>query len=333
MVPGLVRYLEDLSLHLRLDSRREGRIIREMYSHLEDRVLDLEREGLSREQAVQEATRGFGKPQAVAQEMYRVHSTGSWADALLAATPHVGVFLLFALQLWQSFAWLAAFLTASVAVTLIGWWRGKPQWMYPWAGYSLALPLVSGMIAAVAVGRGGWGMLHGQALALPLWMYAGLLAYIPLSLWMLLSAVRRVIRRDWTFASLMILPFPILVRWILSLQVEGSALVYGRPAFAPEADTAIALVFLCLAAMPILFVRLNQRRLKIAALVAATPPSFIVAAANMPGSWGVPWLLLFSLVPVLFLLAPALVDMKLGRGSSHYHASLERRIEGTLGEA
>ena len=333
MVPGLVKYLDDLGLHLRLDPIRERQILRELYGHLEDRVEEMESRGLPPEEAVSEATRGFGRTQTVAGQINEAHSTGTWADAFLAAIPYAAVALLFALQLWQSFAWLVAFLTISVGVTLIGWWRGKPLWMYPWAGYSLVLPLVTGMIAATAVAQAGWGLFHAQSPPLPLWVYVGLLVYIPLSFSMLLSVVRQVIRRDWTLASLMILPFPILARWILSLQVEGSALVYNRPSFAPEADTAIALVFLCLAGMPVLFVRLRQRSLKIAALLVATPPAFIVAASSMPSSWGLPGLLLLSLVAVLFLFTPALIDMKLGRGSSRYHPNLGQWTEGALREA
>ena len=228
MVPGLAKYLEDLSRHLRLDPLRERQIIREIYTHLEERVQDLEGRGRPREEAVEEATRGFGRPKALAEEIEQVHNSGRWADAALAAMPYLAVSFLFAFNLWQSFAWLTVFLAVSVGMTLLGWWRGKPHWMYPWAGYSLALPLVSGIIAVAAVGQGGWGLLRGDGLALPLWVYGGLLLYIPLSLGMLLSVMRQVVRRDWIFASLMILPFPILARWILSLQVEGSALVYVR---------------------------------------------------------------------------------------------------------
>ena len=72
-------------------------------------------------------------------------------------------------------------------------------------------------------------------------------------------------------------------------------------------------MFLGLAALPVLFVRLRQRRLKIAALVLGTPPSVIVASVSIPGSWELPGLLFFAALSVFFVLTPALLDMKMGR--------------------
>lgn len=71
---------------------------------------------------------------------------------------------------------------------------------------------------------------------------------------------------------------------------------------------------------------------KIAALVIATPPSFMVASANIPGSWEVPSLLLFSGVSVLLLFAPALLDKKLGPGSERSRIETLRGIEAALNE-
>lgn len=127
MIPGLVRYLEDLSLHLRLNPLRERQVIREMYTHLEDRVRNLQDDGCTREQAVTEATSKFGKPVAIAHELSHVHSERPWGNALLAAAPYAGVFLLFASHGWRSLPWLCTFLTVSVVMTLIGWWRGDSR--------------------------------------------------------------------------------------------------------------------------------------------------------------------------------------------------------------
>ncbi len=324
MATELGRYLEDMRRHLRVDPARQDQVVRELYTHLEDRVRDLESQGLPHEEAVLRATRGLGQPGQLASRMYRVHGRGTWHDAMVSATPHLAVSLIFAAHLWQSVGWIGIFLGASVAMTLFGWWRGKPHWMYPWAGYSLALPLISGIIAAVAVGQGGWGLSHGQPLEMPLWVFAGLLSYIPLASWMLLSVSRQVIRRDWIFLSLMALPIPILARWLLSLQWEGSALVYSKPELTIAADQVVALVFLGLAVVPVLFVRLKQRPLKIIALVIATPPSFVVAATNIPGSRDVPWVMLSTMLAVAFLLAPALLDLTMGH-ASHDGPSLASR--------
>ena len=332
MVPELVRYLEDLSIHLRLSPLRERQLIREVYTHLEDRVQDLTAEGVPMDDAVERATQGFGRPEAVAREMHQVHSIGTWAEALLAASPYAGVFLLFGLHLWQSLAWLAVFMGVSVGVTLIGWWRGKPPWMYPWAGYSLVLPLVSGIIATASVAKAGLALVSGDPLALPVWVLLGLLVYIPFALWMVVSVMIKVIRLDWIFASLMFLPFPILVRWMLSLQFEGNALSYSRPGFEAGADLTIALVFLSLALLPIIFVRVRQRRFKIGALLFAAPVSLVVAAFNTPGDIGLASLLLFPVLAVLFLLTPALLDAKIGRGSGKVRADRSRWPQAVLSE-
>ncbi|MCH7552605.1 MAG: hypothetical protein IIC82_01210, partial [Chloroflexi bacterium] len=88
MVPELVKYFEDLSVHLRLSPVKERELIREMHTHLEDRIQDLQEQGRSRAEAVEEATRGFGRPETVAKEVYEVHAVGTWGEALLAATPY-----------------------------------------------------------------------------------------------------------------------------------------------------------------------------------------------------------------------------------------------------
>lgn len=333
MVPELVRYLEDLSLHLRLNPLRERQVIREMYTHLEDRVRDLEEAGRSRDLAVAEATSKFGTPVAVAQELSHVHSDRSWGNALLAAAPYAGIFLLFALHAWQSLPWVCVFLSVSVVMTLIGWWRGKPQWMYPWAGFALLIPMVTGIIAIGAVWKDGNAYLNGDLAKVPGWALLGLLIYIPFSLWMLISVMIKVIRFDWLMASLMLLPFPILTRWMLSLQFEGSALAYNRTAFNPEADLVVALVFLVLAALPVLFVRIQQRPVKIGALTLVTPPSFIVAAYNTPGKSEFWALALFALLALVVLMLPALLDRRVGRGSSGYKSNQARWAEQILSDA
>jgi hypothetical protein len=150
---------------------------------------------------------------------------------------------------------------------------------------------------------------------------------------MVVSVILKVVRFDWLMASLMLLPFPILTRWMLSLQFEGSALAYNRTAFAPEADLVVALVFLVLAALPVLFVRAQQRPVKIAALVLVTPPSFIVAAYNTPGNSEFWAIALFALLALLVLLLPAFLDWRVGRGSSGYKSTRARWAEQILSDA
>ncbi len=330
MIPGLVRYLEQISIHLRLNPLREKQVLRELYTHLEDRVQEFEDGGRPRAEAVEEATRTFGSPLLVAHEMYRVHSIGTWLDAALASLPYLAVSFLFALHLWTSLAWLAVFMAVSVIFTLIGWWKGKPLWMYPWAGFSLVIPVASGFIAVGGFWRDFSTVLGGGIPILSLWVLVGLAVYVALALWLVASAVVKVVRLDWTYASLMLLPIPFAVRWLLSLQFSGGALTYERASFDPGADGVVALAFLALAGLPVLFVRARKRALKIGALMTAAPVAFIVAAQNMSGSMGLPTLLLSTVLAVLLLLAPALLESRVGRSSNDYKATASIQTRNAL---
>lgn len=309
----LSAYLEELGAHLRLDPFHERQVLREMHSHLQERMSELRARGLTEEEATETALQGLGHPHLLARELTSAHTASSWTEALLAAFPYLCVSLIFALQLWPSLAWLGIFMTTSVAATLYGWWRKKPLWMFPWAGFSLVLPLASGFIAGAAVATAAVRILHGQPTQLPLFVVLGLLAYVPLALWLIVSVIHKVVRFDWIFASLMLLPFPVLVRWFLSLQFQGSALAYDGGSISHEADAPIALVFLALSLLPIIVVRLQQRRVKVVALFLATPPSFLVAAHYMPGASSLVALALFTLLSIMLVAVPAVVDRRLGR--------------------
>ncbi len=324
MIPQLVHYLEELSLNLKLDPRQARSIVREMYTHLDERVRDLRQQGIPSDEAVKRAIQEFGRPENVAREMCEVHDQGSWTAGLLAGTPHLLVAFLFTSRQWQDFRWLAFFLTVAVGVTIFAWWKGKPVWMYPWAGYSLSLPLATSAIAVMALVQGGLLLSRGSPTPVPVWVYLGLVAYVPMGLWMVISTSIKVAKRDWIFASLMVLPFPILVRWLMSLQVDGQALVYNRPSFWVAGDSSTALAFLALAMMAVVFVHLKQRKLKVVLLVMATPAAFLIAAQSIPGSPGLLALLVFATLSGLFMLTPALFNQKSG--------TEERSIGPWLGE-
>ena len=85
---------------------------------------------------------------------------------------------------------------------------------------------------------------------------------------------------------------------------------------------AVPLIFLALAVMPILVVRLRQRRVKIAGLVLATFSSFIVASVNIPGSSGMPLRLPFSVIAIAFLLLSAVLESRVGRAAARYQTVL-----------
>jgi hypothetical protein len=87
--PELKGYLEGIRYRLRLDPAAEKKIVRELYTHIEDRAQELKAAGLSQPEATKSATERFGRPGAIAAEIYKVYSKGSWRVALLAAIPHL----------------------------------------------------------------------------------------------------------------------------------------------------------------------------------------------------------------------------------------------------
>jgi hypothetical protein len=98
------------------------------------------------------------------------------------------------------------------------------------------------------------------------WSLLTLLIYFPLALWWLGYIVIQSTRRDWLFSSLMLLPVPILASWfvVLSPHLEINEYVAQRIyGYSPW----IALSFLVLAGTIAVFMRVRQRRLKIALLV------------------------------------------------------------------
>ena len=81
-------YLENIRAQLRLAPSSEKEILGEIYTHFEERVIELREAGLSEEEAVEEAARCFGSAKAIAGEMNRVHTKSNWAQAIIAAVPH-----------------------------------------------------------------------------------------------------------------------------------------------------------------------------------------------------------------------------------------------------
>jgi hypothetical protein len=299
-------YLETIRSRLRLDPSAEGEIVREFYTHLEDRTQELRQQGLGEEEALRVAAQSFGSPQVIAREMYQAYSRGSWWQAGLAAMPHLLFAILFALHLWDSPIWLLAFSLATLAMAVYGWLQGKPMWAFPWLGYSL-LPL---LVASLFL------------LFLPPWTYFAILAYIPLFCLLVAAMTIQAIRRDWLYGSLMLLPLPIVGGWLLAIQFQGGLVDYVRHRIY-EMDPWIALSFFTLAVTAATFVRLRQRRLKTGALLTPELLILILVALSTGSMLGFLGLLLLALVALAILLSPALVEHKVGHGRDEEVAEAE----------
>ncbi len=303
-------YLDSVISQLRLDPSSQKEIGRELYAHLEDRVEELKKAGLTEEEAAKVALQSFGSDKAIAQQMYQVHSRGNWRQALLAAIPHFLFALLFILHFWQNIGWLAIILTFITGVAAYGWWHGKPAWIFSWLGYSLLPVIIVGLFL----------------LALPTgWSWLALLIYVPLTIWLLASIATQTVRKDWIYGSLMLLPIPTLAGWLLAIEQKGQLLKYDEQRLS-ELAPWIALSFLALAIIAVTFIRLGQRQLRIGILLA--PQLLLLMMVSFPhrSSLGFLGLLILALLSLGLLLSPALLERRKGCRQRCLRRSLETGI-------
>jgi len=222
--------------------------------------------------------------------------------------PHLLFASLFVLNWLQGSGWLLfmVVLISGMAVafllvpqkTVYRWFKSKPNWLFPWAGYSL-LP----------VGITGLLLLH-----LPQgWLWLAVLVYIPLTAWLLYRVAVQNIKKDWLYNSLMLLPVPIVVGWFLVVRpgLEFSEYALQRVQyFSPW----IGLSILAMAATVVIFIRLRERRLRGATLLASGLLTLSMVFYFTGGRLGVPTILLLVLLVISLLLGPALLERKLRHG-------------------
>lgn len=250
MILELSQYLDNIRYNSKLNRSDEREVISELEAHIEDRIQELEEDGLSEEEAISTCLEQMGSTKLVAQQMYEAYSQGSWKQVLIASMPHLLFGLLFVLNWWQHIGWLSVVLLLILGTAVYGWWHGKPTWVFSWLGYSL-LPVLAVGLLLIYLPR-GWSLL-----AIPL--------YIPLALWWLFHIIIQTTRRDWLFSSLMLLPIPIIIGWFLAVSPEGKLTEYSLQRvyyFAPW----IGLSFMALALTIAAFIRLRQRWLRICLL-------------------------------------------------------------------
>jgi len=292
MTTALIHYLEYIKNNLRLNPSDEREVINELETHIEDRLQELEKTGLSEEEATETCLGLLGSARLIARQMYETHSQGTWKQALLASMPHLLFGILFALNQWQHIGWLSAVLGLIFVTVVYGWWRGKPAWVFPWLGYSLLPVMVAGLLLLYL--PKDWSLL-----AIPL--------YILLALWWLCYIVVQTIRRDWLFSSLMLLPIPIIIGWFLAVAPEGRLTEYTMQRvhdFAPF----IGLSFLALALTMAAFIRLRQRWLRIAILVISGFLTLTMIAYYASDRLGLPAFLVLILAMWGLFLIPAVLE-------------------------
>ena len=320
-------YLTDLSRRLHLDQVEQREIIRELRDHVEDRGQELIETGVSSDEAVAHALNDLGSSTNIADQLYEVHSRGSWYHTVLAVLPHVLLALMFALHLWTAPGWVVLMLVMALVISFIGWRKGRPRWTYPWLGYCLVAPIVSWGLAMSAVGYGAWSIVTRGALPLGVPIYIASFVYIAFSLWIVIRFVSKVARPDWVMASLAGLPIPFLAYWFFYFYRRDDVLRSPAQQLG-EVDSSAAIVFLILAATTAIFFRIGRRLVRVALLAITAPSMIVLAWLSYRGGPGYAAMFAFCAISLAILLSPALFDLKNSRADES-SPSLEHAPEGS----
>ena len=304
--PQLDQYLDEVRRHLNLDPERSTHIVRELKSHLLERVEEGEIAGLSREESISRAIYSFGRPRALARLLHESHRKSSLAEMGVAALPYMLIAVLFAMGGWSSWLWSPLLLLPIVLVTLYGWWQGKPNWLYPWAGWSL-VPLAIGAYLAAPIFHQMYQAIAATGPAPAPLALSGLLLYVAVAVWILVSTTVRVAKRNWTLASLMLLPIPVMITWLV-LQERVGGLFSGRADSLHHLDGTMSLVNVTLAFATVGFLYLRESKLKIFGLMAVT--FFAVTAILRAAQTDIELTSMAVLAAVVsaLLLTPALIE-------------------------
>jgi hypothetical protein len=287
-------YLHSIKENLHLDPASEKEIIRELEAHVEDSCLEMQKSGLSEEEATAKCLRLLGSAKLVAHQIYETHSQGTWRQALLAGMPHLFFAALFALNWLTGVTWMPILLIVIAGIVFYGLFQGKPAWLFPWLGYAL-FPVAAAGASLLYLPKG--------------WPWLTLILYIPLVLWLCCFIIIKFIRRDWLYATLMLVPVPTFVGWFLA---SGQTMFpYLKLGFLYDFAPWTGFTFLVLGVSVTLFVRLKYRWLRIAALIVSSLMSAAVVTLASSQLGFVAFLGL-ALLMLSFVLVPAYIEHRVG---------------------
>jgi len=295
MLKTISRYLDEVREHLKMDRASESEVLRELETHIEDRLSEMKEAGMSDEEAARNCLGLLGSARLVAHQFYEAHSQGSWRQAIFASLPHLLFALLFALNWWQGVGWLIIVLGLVLGTALYGWLHGRPIWLFPWLGY-LLVPVIGAGLLLLYLPRG--------------WSWLAAVAYIPLAFWLLRVVAIQTVRRDWIFMALMLLPVPIVIAWFI-VAARGSWFLGLDAEQLSEVANGIGFSFAGLAVTAIAFVRTRQRWLRISLILTSgmillTTISFYAGPRLNFGTF-----LLLVLIMAGLILSPAILDRRL----------------------
>ena len=304
MLKEVNRYLIDVKRHMRLDKGAESDVMRELETHIEDTVSEMEQAGLSEEAAANDCLKLLGSPRLVARQIYEAHSQSSWRQAVMASIPHLLVAVLFVLNWWHGFGWLAISLGVVLGTVLYGLLHGRPTWLFPWLGYML-VPVIAAGLLLMYLPRG--------------WSWLALVVYLPFAFWLIGVVTVQTIKRDWLYGALILLPVPIVMAWFLVVARGGWFLQFDLKQLG-ELANAVGFSFAALAATAVVFFRMRQRWLRITILLVSGLTILTAIATHVGGRLDFPTFLLLALLMFGLLFSPALVERRLR--SREYRAEL-----------
>ncbi len=312
MRPEIRSYLHEVQAHLNLEPHTERRVLAELYSHLQEKICELESTGWPEQESVREALDCFGSPRLVARLTYEAFSRGSWLEALIFAQPHLIATALFLTHFWVRPAFLVGSVALLAVTTFLAWLHGRPNWLYSWASYVLVSLLAVAWISRHLAGQALAYLLQGDGAPSSLWALLPLGLLYTLSCWLLVATTSRALRRDWVLASTLLLPLPITGIWLFNVE-RLSPLLAGLGADPHRWDAAMAAVFLVLAVVSALIVRLRQRVLKVGALLGLGGIGSAAVAHSIWGELSLPAVAAVGLLVLGFAWSPALLRTRRGQ--------------------
>jgi len=285
-------YFNSVKSSLKINRAIADDIIRELRSHVDDKVRDLEKQCCSEPEALETALKSLGPPHHLAKQIYEVYSQGSWKEALFAALPHFFVAIIFAVQLWERPFWIPALFVLIGGIALYGWFHNQPTWFFPWLGYCLLPVIVAGVLLTYLPGY---------------WVWLSLSPYVILSLLLIGYIGKQTIMKDWMLLSLTMIPVPIIIAWLLSIYFQtGTLSVIIIIKTAP----LISLTFVVLSLAVLLFIRIKQRWVKMAVLIVPEVILLAFVVLQSEGSMNFLIWLILVVLSVIILFTPAMIDRR-----------------------
>ncbi len=302
MSSEVASYFARLRTHLGLGDGFESDLVRELSQHVEDRVEDLGRRGVSEDRARQIAIEGFGRPRTLAHLLRQAELVTPWSEAMIGASPFLLLALMIGARLWQQPVAALIAGVAVVAIAVYGLWLGRPAWFYPWAGVALTFPILVGYLA--------FELLQREAAAdtmtpVGLAGVAGAALYFPIGLIVVAAAVLVAVRRDWLDASVLLSPLPCAFAWVIAVHRAGG--LTSTSGDLAQTCLLIGAVYACSAVVAVMFLRAPSRSLRVATLVGS---SLVLLGGSMlllDGGSAVTTIATRSALLLAFLLSPALV--------------------------